>query len=755
MSSSIRYIDDQDGNHVFPVTHERAVRDSDGVTLETKLGQKQATLISGTNIKTVKGTSILGPGNIDVQDGKSAYQLWLDQGNVGTEAEFVASLKGETGATGATGPQGPVGATPAISIGTVTTGEAGSQAAATMTGTTAAPVLNLTIPQGVQGNTGSSVDYPFELANNLTTDDATKALSAAQGKVLDGKIGQLEAKVGNSTEQITLEPISTYTSAVISQTDGTIGTASARSAIVNEYNLPNNTQGLKVSGRNGVSSGYCMLAYFDSNGVFLGYELPNTGTGHNVENYDATIPTGAKKIRVAGSDTDIIPGGQSPEAVVRVPTYGLSERVSAVENETINLQDEVERINSEFYVGIDARTTLTAEDSYTYAVIDTTTGEIGSSAYASAIVKDFLLPDGYSSVLVSGRRGVALGCSMIAYFNGETCLGTELPNTGTGTDVVNYSPTIPDGTTMIRVAGSTTFQDAVVSVALGVKKTGIQKELNILVFGNSYSYDSFAYIPYIVRRNLPYVKLNLAILYQGHCSLQEHLDNVQNDTAYPQFAHYFEDEVKWKVQENAVSAEDALTMKQWDIIIFQQNSANSRTYSTYSYLGDLIDEIYAIIDYPVKIGWNMTHAWADGYSSLSDSSAEMYADIVACVEQLVKDYPIEFVLPYGTAIQNARGTSLDSLGTFGHLTYDGTHLNDGIPCLVASYAVFLELVKQSGNDYRSIIGEQTRPDATWTTEQAIPQSDGSPVGVNDANCLIAQKCAVMAEKYPFEVSTIR
>lgn len=67
MSSSIRYIDDQDGNHVFPVTHERAVRDSDGVTLETKLGQKQATLVSGTNIKTVNGTSLLGSGDITVQ----------------------------------------------------------------------------------------------------------------------------------------------------------------------------------------------------------------------------------------------------------------------------------------------------------------------------------------------------------------------------------------------------------------------------------------------------------------------------------------------------------------------------------------------------------------------------------------------------------------------------------------------------------------------------------------------------------------
>ena len=44
-------------------------------------------------------------------------------------------------------------------------------------------------PQGPQGNTGSSVAYPYELVNNLTTDDATKGLSAAMGKALNDKIG--------------------------------------------------------------------------------------------------------------------------------------------------------------------------------------------------------------------------------------------------------------------------------------------------------------------------------------------------------------------------------------------------------------------------------------------------------------------------------------------------------------------------------------------------------------------------------------
>ena len=50
--------------------------------------------------------------------------------------------------------------------------------------------------KGAQGDTGSSVDYPFTIVNNLTTDDATQALSAAMGVVLEGEITQLEHAVG-------------------------------------------------------------------------------------------------------------------------------------------------------------------------------------------------------------------------------------------------------------------------------------------------------------------------------------------------------------------------------------------------------------------------------------------------------------------------------------------------------------------------------------------------------------------------------
>lgn len=58
------------------------------------------------------------------------------------------------GAKGDPGDQGPVGPVAAFSIGTVTTLAAGSDATATITGTDAAPVLNLGIPKGDQGVQG-------------------------------------------------------------------------------------------------------------------------------------------------------------------------------------------------------------------------------------------------------------------------------------------------------------------------------------------------------------------------------------------------------------------------------------------------------------------------------------------------------------------------------------------------------------------------------------------------------------------------
>lgn len=79
--------------------------------------------------------------------------LGIPRGPVGPQGDT-----GATGPAGETGPAGSDGITPAISVGTVTTLEAGSQATVTRRGTDAAPIFDFGIPRGTDGSSITPTD---------------------------------------------------------------------------------------------------------------------------------------------------------------------------------------------------------------------------------------------------------------------------------------------------------------------------------------------------------------------------------------------------------------------------------------------------------------------------------------------------------------------------------------------------------------------------------------------------------------------
>lgn len=81
---------------------------------------------------------------------KTAYQIAVSAGYSGTEAQWLASLKGDTGAKGDTG------SAATIAVGTITTGAAGSSASVTNSGTTSAAVFDMSIPKGDTGSAGTA-----------------------------------------------------------------------------------------------------------------------------------------------------------------------------------------------------------------------------------------------------------------------------------------------------------------------------------------------------------------------------------------------------------------------------------------------------------------------------------------------------------------------------------------------------------------------------------------------------------------------
>jgi hypothetical protein len=120
----------------------------------------------------------------------------------GTAAQPVLNLTLPKGDPGAAGTPGATGSTPALSVGTVTTGNPGTNASVTISGTNEAPVLNFTIPRGAQGAPGPvgsvngiSPDSEGDVA--LTASDITAGtLPAAQMTVMTGASGSASGVKG-------------------------------------------------------------------------------------------------------------------------------------------------------------------------------------------------------------------------------------------------------------------------------------------------------------------------------------------------------------------------------------------------------------------------------------------------------------------------------------------------------------------------------------------------------------------------------
>ena len=143
-----------------------------------------------------------------------------DKGDPG--APGARGEKGEKGDPGRDGSPGATGATPRFTV-TAVTGEAGTAASVTQSGTAENPMLEFTIPQGMKGDTGATgekgengdpgKDAPQEvvLYTAQTLDDAQKAqarenIGAASATTVSSLKTDVDAKI-NQSDALTLEEI--------------------------------------------------------------------------------------------------------------------------------------------------------------------------------------------------------------------------------------------------------------------------------------------------------------------------------------------------------------------------------------------------------------------------------------------------------------------------------------------------------------------------------------------------------------------
>ena len=185
----------------------------------------------------------------------------------------------------------------------------------------------------------------------------------------------------------------------------------------------------------------------------------------------------------------------------------------------------------------------------------------------------------------------------------------------------------------------------------------------------------------------------------------------------------------------------------WDVITLQQYSGYSDSFSTFNpYLQNLIEWIRKTCTNPdVALVWHMTWAYADG-RNYGEASEQQWFRICQTTQQMMKANGIDLIIPSGTAIQNARNTSLQ---TASDLTYDGIHLDRGVGCYTASCTFFEALFMPVYG--MTVLGN---PSTVEVSEEYYPQDDFPSSPVTEKNRELCQRCAVEAVRHPFGITWV-
>ena len=190
---------------------------------------------------------------------------------------------------------------------------------------------------------------------------------------------------------------------------------------------------------------------------------------------------------------------------------------------------------------------------------------------------------------------------------------------------------------------------------------------------------------------------------------------------------------------------EALSNEKWDIIIIHQRSNFAPYYEQWQGDGNggYLNEFLSLIKEhqpQAKIGFLLVHSYWDNYSGNKEKSSLLRWELIAnSVKSLCEEYPIDVVIPYGTAIENLRSSSLNNEYD---LTRDGTHCGFGLARYTAACCYYESLLAPRSG--MTVLGNTARYDAS-NVESTYPA-----VSVTDDNALIAQTAAVLATKNYYE-----
>ena len=268
-------------------------------------------------------------------------------------------------------------------------------------------------------------------------------------------------------------------------------------------------------------------------------------------------------------------------------------------------------------------------------------------------------------------------------------------------------------------------------------------DLKVLDIGNSYTQDAQTYLPQIIQASGIGTDFSLYRAFRPNGSFKTWVDcwNDADDETYN--VAFCAGTQIGGISGNGYNNDGTLFRKalqtvKWDIILIHQVSTYSNDYSLWEghgaggYLQELI-RLIRITNPQATIGYLMTHSYRGSYWANSEGSSLLrWKNISEATKQLKLEYDIDFIIPYGTAVQNLRASSLNDSYEFSE---DGTHMGAGLGDYVAGCCYFESLLAPRYGV--SILGNTFRI-------TNLSESVGGRRNVTDETALVAQKAAILA-----------
>ena len=269
----------------------------------------------------------------------------------------------------------------------------------------------------------------------------------------------------------------------------------------------------------------------------------------------------------------------------------------------------------------------------------------------------------------------------------------------------------------------------VLAFAIGIQTT-MARTIKILAIGNSFSEDAIEQYLHELA-DADGIETIIGNLFIGGCSLERHMQCVNGNLPDYRYRKIGVDGVTKETPKCDIAR--AIADEEWDYVSVQQASHFSGDYTTYQpYLSQLVAYVKAHTKKDVKIVFHQTWAYAQnsdhgGFKRYGNSQKQMYDAINGALKQVIKDIHPDVIVPSGTAIQNARTSSIGD-----NMNRDGYHLNLLYGRYTAACTWFQAIFK------RSVVGNSYAPE-----------------GVTFEQKTIAQKAASAAVKHKFKVTQIK